>query len=141
MKLVIRAVGKLRDRRIDELCREYLDRVKRHLPVEVVEVDDDAGLRRAVPFGAEIVALDPRGEAWSTEELVRYLDRHMIGGTKALVFLIGGADGLRADTLATARRKLSLSKMVFPHRIARLLLTEQLYRAIAELRGEPYHRG
>jgi 23S rRNA (pseudouridine1915-N3)-methyltransferase len=140
VKLVVRAVGKLRDRRLEELCREYTDRVRRHLPVEIVEVEDDAGLRRPAP-GAEIVALDPRGDAWSTEDLVRYLERHMLAGTKALVFLIGGADGLSAETLATARRKLSLSKMVFPHRIARLVLCEQLYRAIAELRGEPYHRG
>lgn len=139
MKLVIRAVGKLRDRRIEELCREYVDRVRRHLPIEVVEVDDDAGLRKPAP-GAEIVALDQHGEAWSTEDLVRYLERHMLAGTKALVFLIGGADGLSAETLASAKKKLSLSKLVFPHRIARLLLAEQLYRAIAELRGEPYHR-
>jgi 23S rRNA (pseudouridine1915-N3)-methyltransferase len=140
LKLVVRAVGKLRDRRIEDLCREYLDRVRRHLPVEVVEVDDDAGLRKPAP-GAEVVALDPRGEPWSTEDLVRYLERHMVSGTKALVFLIGGAEGLSAETLATARRKLSLSNMVFPHRIARLVLVEQLYRAIAEIRGEPYHRG
>lgn len=141
MKLVIRAVGKLRDRRVEDLCREYGDRVRRHLPMEVVEVSEEPDLRAPIPPGSELVALDARGESWSTEDLASYLERAMNGGHKAVVFLIGGAEGLAPETLARATRKLSLSRMIFPHRLARLILCEQLYRAISQIRGEPYHRG
>lgn len=140
MKIVVRAVGRMRDRRMEELCREYLDRARRHLTVEVQEVDDDKALRTGLPAGAEVVALDPEGESWTTEAFIRYLERHMVSGTRALVFLIGGAEGLSDETRAAARRKWSLSKLTFPHRLARVILCEQIYRALSDLRGEPYNK-
>lgn len=140
MKLSIRAVGKLRDRRMDELCREYLDRARRHLPIEVLEVEDDAALVRQLPAGAEVIALEPGGDSWTTGELTRFLEERMVRGTRALVFLIGGADGLSPETVAKAQRRLSLSPLTLPHRLARVLLCEQLYRCLSTIRGEPYHR-
>jgi 23S rRNA (pseudouridine1915-N3)-methyltransferase len=140
LKLVVRAVGKLRDRRMEELCREYLDRVRRHLPVEVVEVDDERGLGRELPAGAEVIALEPGGEAWTTEALIGFLSDRMLHGCRAVVFLIGGADGLSPATVARAGRRLSLSPLTLPHRLARVLLCEQLYRCVSAIRGEPYNR-
>jgi 23S rRNA (pseudouridine1915-N3)-methyltransferase len=140
VKLIVRAVGKLRDRRLDELCREYLDRVRRHLPVEVVEVDEDAQLASGLPTGAEVIALEPGGDSWSTEQLMRYLSERMVRGTRALVFLIGGAEGLSPATVAKASRRLSLSPLTLPHRLARVLLCEQIYRCVSAIRGEPYHK-
>lgn len=140
MKIIIRAVGKMRDRRMDELCREYLDRARRHVPIEVQEVADEAGLRAPVGTGFEFVALDPTGEAWNTDEFTRYLDKHMVHGTRTLLFLIGGAEGLSDDTRKLAARKVSLSMLTMPHRLARVVLCEQIYRCLSKLRGEPYDK-
>lgn len=130
----------MRDRRLSSLCDEYAERVRRHVPLAIDEVDDDQGLLRGLPLGTETVALEPGGDAWNTVELSRYLERHMVAGTRALAFLIGGADGLGAVTVRQARRRLSLSPLTLPHRLARLVLCEQLYRAISIIRGEPYHK-
>ncbi len=140
MKILIRAVGKMRDRRLAAVCDEYLERARRHLPVEVGEVDNDAGLVRGLPAGTEIVALEPGGDAWTTAEFTAYLDRRMVQGTRALAFLIGGADGLASGTVRQARRRLSLSPLTLPHRLARVILCEQIYRALSLIRGEPYSR-
>lgn len=140
MKLVVRAVGRLRDRRLEELCREYVDRVRRHLPMEVSEVDGDADLLRGLPAGSEIIALEPGGDAWTTAELTAHVTRRMNGGAKAIVFLIGAADGLPRAVVEKADRRLSLSPLTLPHRLARVLLCEQLYRVISKIRGEPYDR-
>ena len=140
MKLVVRAVGKLRDRRMEELCREYLDRVKRHLPVEVAEVEEDAQLCAQLPTGAEVIALEPGGDSWNTDQLMRFISERMLRGTRALVFLIGGAEGLSAATVGRANRRLSLSPLTLPHRLARVILCEQLYRCVSAIRGEPYNK-
>jgi 23S rRNA (pseudouridine1915-N3)-methyltransferase len=140
VKIVIRAVGKLRDRRMEELCREYLDRTRRHLPVEVNEVESDGDLVKQLPAGAEVIALEPGGDTWTTGELVRFLSDRMLHGARAVVFLIGGADGLGPTTVARAGRRLSLSALTLPHRLARVILCEQIYRCVSAIRGEPYNR-
>jgi 23S rRNA (pseudouridine1915-N3)-methyltransferase len=140
VKLVIRAVGRMRDRRLEELCREYLDRTRRHLPVELCEVEDDGGLLAGLPAGSEVVALEPGGDAWTTAQLTAHVEERMNRGQRALVFLIGGADGLSRATVAGAQRRLSLSPLTLPHRLARVLLCEQLYRVVSRIRGAPYDR-
>lgn len=140
MKIVVRAVGKLRDRRMEELCQEYLERVRRHLPVEVAEVDEDEKLCAQLPVGSEIIALEPGGDSWTTDQLMRFISERMVRGTKALVFLIGGAEGLGAATVKRANRRLSLSPLTLPHRLARVLLCEQIYRCVSAIRGEPYNK-
>jgi 23S rRNA (pseudouridine1915-N3)-methyltransferase len=140
VKIVVRAVGKMRDRRLASVCDEYVERVRRHLPMQIDEVDDDAGLLPGLPAGTEIVALEPGGDAWTTAEFTKYLERAMVSGTRALAFLIGGADGLTAATVKLARRRLSLSPLTLPHRLARVLVCEQIYRAVSIIRGEPYNR-
>ena len=140
MKILVRAVGKMRDRRLESVCQEYVDRVRRHLPVAVEEVESDADLLRNLPAGAEVIALEPGGDRWATAEFIRYLEQCMVQGTRALAFLIGGAEGLAPATVKAAHRRLSLSPLTLPHRLARVILCEQIYRAISALRGEPYNR-
>jgi 23S rRNA (pseudouridine1915-N3)-methyltransferase len=140
VKILVRAVGKMRDRRLEELCREYLERARRHLPVELTEVDDDADLLRQLPTGTEIVALEPGGEGWSTAALTNYLLGRMNRGQRAIAFLIGGPDGLSSAAVAQAHVRLSLSPLTLPHRLARVILCEQIYRALSKIRGEPYDR-
>ena len=139
MKIVILAVGKLRDRHVAALCDDYLARARRHLPVEIIDVDDDAALARRWPKDGETIALEPGGVSWTTEELAQQVERRMTHGTRSLTFVGGGADGIPAALVAKAHLRLSLSALTLPHRIARLLLCEQIYRALTIIRGEPYH--
>jgi len=140
VKILIRAVGKMRDRNLSAVCDDYCTRLRRHLPVDVVEVEDDTGLLRGLAEGTTIIALEPGGDAWTTAEFTKYLEKRMVQGTRAIAFLIGGADGLAPATVKRAERRLSLSAMTLPHRLARVLLCEQIYRAISIIRGEPYNR-
>ena len=125
---------------MEELCREYLDRARRHLPIEVRELESEAALLRALPPGAEVVALEPGGQGWDTPAFTDFVARAMNQGTKAIAFLIGGADGLGQKTVAGARHRVSLSPLTLPHRLARVVLCEQIYRALSRIRGEPYDR-
>jgi len=140
VKLLVRAVGKMRDRRLTSLCEEYAERIRRHVPIEIQEVGDDEALLRGLPPATEIIALEPGGDAWTTAEFTKYIEKRMVQGTRALAFLIGGADGLGAATVKRAQRRLSLSPLTLPHRLARVLLCEQIYRAVSIIRGEPYSR-
>jgi 23S rRNA (pseudouridine1915-N3)-methyltransferase len=139
VKLQIIAVGKMRDRHMAALCDEYVLRARRHVPVEIVEVDDDAGMERRLPARGELIALEPGGDAWTTEALAKHLEHQMLHGTQTIAFLIGGALGLPKDVVKRAARRLSLSNLTLPHRLARVVLCEQLYRAMSIIRGEPYH--
>ena len=139
MKLQIIAVGKMRDRHMAALCDDYVQRARRHVPVEIVEVEDDDALARRVPARGELIALEPGGYAWTTAELAKHLEHQMVHGEKTIAFLIGGALGLPKDVVARAARRLSLSNLTLPHRLARVVLCEQLYRAMSIIRGEPYH--
>ncbi|HSZ83564.1 MAG TPA: 23S rRNA (pseudouridine(1915)-N(3))-methyltransferase RlmH [Polyangia bacterium] len=139
MKLVVVAVGKMRDRHMAALCEDYVQRARRHLPVEIVEVEDDDALARRLPTRGELIALEPGGDAWTTDQLAKHVEHQMVHGTQAIVFLIGGALGLPADIVKKASRRLSLSNLTLPHRLARVVLCEQLYRAMSIIRGEPYH--
>lgn len=139
MKIVVLAVGKLRDRQLTALCDDYIARASHHVRVEVVEVDDDKALARRWPTAGETIALEVGGESWSTERFAAYIGDQMLHGGRSITFAIGGADGLPAALVARANRRLSLSAMTLPHRLARLVLVEQIYRALTVVRGEPYH--
>ena len=140
MKVVVLVVGKLRDKHYGALCDDYLARARRHLPIDVVEVDDDAALARRWPADGEVIALEPGGESWTTDRFAKQLEQRMTYGTRALTFVIGGAEGLPAALVARAKSRLSLSPLTLPHRLARLVLLEQIYRALSIIRDEPYSR-
>jgi 23S rRNA (pseudouridine1915-N3)-methyltransferase len=86
------------------------------------------------------VALDQRGETLSSEDFAKLIARERDGGAAQLVFLIGGPDGLTERARAAAGRRLSFGPMVWPHVLARVMLAEQVYRAVSILAGLPYHR-
>ena len=140
MKVLVRAVGKMRDRRLESVCQEYVERARRHLPVVIEEVESDPDLLRNLPAGTEVVALEPGGDCWTTAEFIKYLEQRMVQGARAIVFLIGGSDGLAPATVKAAKKRLSLSPLTLPHRLARVILCEQIYRALSALRGEPYNK-
>jgi 23S rRNA (pseudouridine1915-N3)-methyltransferase len=87
------------------------------------------------------VALDEGGRLITSETLADWIDDQMVGGVRYVSFLIGGAHGLDDDVREDASWSLSLSPMTLPHQLARVVLLEQLYRAMTIIRGEPYHKG
>jgi 23S rRNA (pseudouridine1915-N3)-methyltransferase len=139
LKIQVLAVGKMRDRHMAALCDDYLKRARRHVPVEVVEVVDDDALARRLPARAEVIALEPGGDSWTTAALAKHLEHQMLHGVQTVSFVIGGALGLPREIVKKASRRLSLSNLTLPHRLARVVLCEQLYRAMSIIRGEPYH--
>lgn len=96
-------------------------------------------LLQAVPAGARIVALDVRGQSWSTEDLAARMMRWMQDG-RDLALMIGGPDGLSDACLERAELRWSLSPLTLPHALVRVIVAEQLYRAWTVCRGHPYHR-
>ncbi len=96
-------------------------------------------LLKAIPGGARVVALDPRGRSLSTEALAGKLDGWLQEG-RDVAFLVGGPEGLSAECLARSDERWSLSALTFPHMLVRVILAEQLYRAWTILRNHPYHR-
>lgn len=142
MKLTVLAVGKLREAWVAEGCEEYAKRMRGKLPLEIVEVRDTAELekRLAKSTRAQVWALDERGKQLSSDELAQALKKAMDHGEAGLTFLIGGADGLPPELVKRANFHWSLGRLTLPHRLARLVLIEQLYRALSIVRGEPYHR-
>lgn len=156
LRVRIAAVGRLAARAPEAtLIQDYLGRFAqtgRALglgPAEVTEVEDRKGggksaeaalLSRQIPEGAAVIALDERGRLLSSPDLAAALARFRDDGRPDAVFLIGGADGLDPALRDRADLTLSFGAMVWPHMLARVMLSEQLYRAATILAGSPYHR-
>ncbi|WP_422049252.1 23S rRNA (pseudouridine(1915)-N(3))-methyltransferase RlmH [Shimia sp.] len=155
LKVHICAVGRLRSGPERDLLDDYLtrfDRTGRVLglgPATVHEVEDRKGggmsteaglLEGVIPKGAVICALDERGKLMSSPDFANMLGGWRDNGRSDLAFVIGGADGIDPALRARADAKLSFGKMVWPHMLARVMLSEQLYRAASILAGAPYHR-
>jgi 23S rRNA (pseudouridine1915-N3)-methyltransferase len=160
MRLLIAAVGKLKQGPESELFAHYLGRAeaagrKLHLsPVSCVEVaesraatagarmkEESQSLRGKIPASHKLIALDPEGKGISSEDFAKLLAAHRDQGSEGLAFLIGGADGLAKEAVDKAVKVVSLGPMTLPHGLARIVLAEQIYRAATILQGHPYHRG
>jgi 23S rRNA (pseudouridine1915-N3)-methyltransferase len=110
------------------------------LPLERRRADEALRLLRSVPDGAVMIALDERGAQLDTLAFARRLAGWREQGRSEIAFLIGGPDGLGAPVLERAALVLALGPMTWPHRLVRVMLAEQLYRAQTILAGHPYHR-
>lgn len=137
MKLRILAVGKLKDTALEALVAEWTKRSRSFLPVELLHVRDMAALRaKAV---TPRIVLDERGTQPSSTELAGWLRSYRDRSVRQLDFLVGDAHGFEDADRSGADRVLSLSRLTLPHRLAQVLLVEQLYRAGTILAGHPYH--
>jgi 23S rRNA (pseudouridine1915-N3)-methyltransferase len=135
---------------------EYRKRLSHDFPLDLVEIplgargkgrdgaraiaDEGAAVLAALSKDIHVVALDGRGKPWSSEQLSHELARWRMGG-RDLAILIGGPDGHAADVLARADQRWSLGPLTLPHMLVRLVVAEQLYRAVSIIAGHPYHRG
>jgi 23S rRNA (pseudouridine1915-N3)-methyltransferase len=116
------------------------ERAHKGLDEEQIRQSESQRLLERVPAGADIIALTRDGKGWSSNDMARYFDDLAMSGRNGAAFVIGGALGLSEDLIRKANRQLSLSTMTLTHEMARLLLTEQIYRAGTIVRGEPYHK-
>ncbi|QNM96946.1 23S rRNA (pseudouridine(1915)-N(3))-methyltransferase RlmH [Chitinimonas koreensis] len=154
MKLHIIAVGHKMPDWVEAGFREYVKRMPREATIELTELKPGqrAGssverameterdrILAALPAGCRKVILDERGAAWTTMKLAERLRGWQQDG-RDVAFVIGGADGLHADVKKQADDLLQLSALTLPHGMVRVLLAEQLYRAVAINQGHPYHR-
>jgi 23S rRNA (pseudouridine1915-N3)-methyltransferase len=140
MRLVIVVAGRLKEREWRLLADEYLGRIRRYVKCDEIEVKSAKDLAAAVPEGALLVALEVEGDALTSTELSRRVERWGSTGKGVVAFIIGDADGIPKGLSKSASARISLSKLTLPHRLARVLLLEQLYRSLSILRGEPYAR-
>lgn len=146
------AIGRLRDAPSRAMFDAYAARLnwpltvreielKRVLPPDDAKAEEACLLLEAAGPEAVLVALDERGQDWTSAELARRIGRWRDDGAAELVFAIGGADGHGASLIERAAAKVAFGRMTWPHRLARVMLVEQLYRAQQILAGHPYHRG
>jgi 23S rRNA (pseudouridine1915-N3)-methyltransferase len=140
MRLLILAVGKLRDAWVAQGCAEYMTRLRPRLPVEIIEVKSDALLTARLPPRYLRWVLDERGVQPTSRELAGKLAQSFTSGLPGIALCIGGPDGHDEELRRRADYLLGLSRLTLPHRLARLVALEQLYRAVSILDGTPYHR-
>jgi 23S rRNA (pseudouridine1915-N3)-methyltransferase len=140
VKLAVVAVGKIREREVRAVADDYKKRIQRYVRCDEIEVATDAALERALPRDATVVALDPGGDALTSTAFAKKLEGWGRRGKGDVAFVIGGAEGIPDTLLRSAQARLSLSSLTLPHRLARVVLFEQIYRAFTILRGEPYAR-
>ena len=155
MRIRIIAVGTKMPGWVEQGYAEYAKRLPRDCAVELVELPlaqrgkntdiaramekEGEDMLAAIGKGEQVIALDVKGKAWSTEQLAEQMaDWRMSGNNYCL--LIGGPDGLAPQCLAQAHMRWSLSALTLPHPLVRILVIEQLYRTCSILQNHPYHK-
>ncbi len=144
MRVVFVAVGKVKERGLRDVLDDYYGRVRRYAKLEEIELKDASAdvlrerFARAIDPRGRTLALEVDGKALSSRQLADVVGECELTSVPTVTFLIGGAYGLPAEVSRAAHQRLSLSAMTLPHRLARVLLAEQVYRAFTILRGEPY---
>ncbi|MBK6958515.1 MAG: 23S rRNA (pseudouridine(1915)-N(3))-methyltransferase RlmH [Nitrosomonas sp.] len=155
MKFFILAVGNKMPDWVRAGYFEYIKRLPREITVNLIEIKpekrvsgkqtgqlllaESQRIRAVLPPDCHIVVLDEGGQQWATVKFANVIKEWAIEGD-SVAFVIGGADGLHVDIKHTASEMLALSKLTLPHGLVRVLLAEQLYRAISIIKNHPYHR-
>jgi len=121
------------------MAADFVKRISRYCKCEMREIAPERDDFRERHAAATRILCDPRGKAVDSAEFVNLVDRHEAEG-RDMVFVVGGHDGLPERWKRAGDLLLSLSPMTFPHELARVMLAEQIYRALATLRGHPYPR-
>jgi 23S rRNA (pseudouridine1915-N3)-methyltransferase len=148
MKITIASItGRARSEHFDPLVAEYVTRTSAYAPTDIAVFRtseaffDTLKRNRLLTAASTLVLLDAQGRQLSSEELSRWLRRQRDEGRQRIIFAIGPADGWSDEERAQAGLLLSLGPMTLPHELARVVLSEQVYRAFTILAGHPYHTG
>ncbi|HHW02360.1 MAG TPA: 23S rRNA (pseudouridine(1915)-N(3))-methyltransferase RlmH [Thermoanaerobacterales bacterium] len=159
MNIVILAVGKLKEKYLQDGIKEYKKRLKPFCHLDIIEVAEekvpetlsDAEKQRVLKKEGErilekltpssfVIPLCVEGERYSSKQMAQKMSDLMVSGISHITFVIGGTLGLSDEVKARGHLKLSFSTFTFPHQLMRLIFVEQLYRWFKIIRGEPYHR-
>ena len=159
MNITIVAVGKLKEKYLQQGIQEYMKRLSTYAKVQIVEVPDEKAPETLSDKDAErvkaregerilakispeayVITLEINGKMLTSEQLAGKMDELALYGKSKFVFVIGGSLGLSEAVMKRSNFALSFSKMTFPHQLMRLVLLEQVYRAWRINRGEPYHK-
>lgn len=153
MKLRVVWIGKTRSRELSALIDDFLERLRRFVPAEITEIRDprtgndkrqlaaeEERLLAALDSDDRVVVLDAGGQAWSSQQLAQFVGKHLGSDPRRLTFVIGGYGGTTEKVKARAERKWSLSPLTFTHEMTRLIVVEQLYRAMCILKNHPYSK-
>lgn len=155
MKIIFWSVGKAHDSYVKEGIEIFTRRISHYFPVEwklfptaknaenlspeEIKKAEGISILNALQSNDVLVALDENGKQWDSVELANFIQQKANESSRNLIFLIGGAYGLDENVLKRCHFKWSLSKLVFPHQLVRLILAEQIYRGCTILRNEKYH--
>lgn len=159
MNINVIAVGKVKEKYIEEGIKEFSKRLSRYCNLRIIQVDDEKapenlsykemdavkekeGLKilSKIPQNSFVISLEIQGKIISSEELSKKMEDIMISGINDITFIIGGSLGLSKEVSSRSDYKLSFSKMTFPHQLMRLILLEQVYRGWRIMKNEPYHK-
>jgi 23S rRNA (pseudouridine1915-N3)-methyltransferase len=157
MRIKFLWVGKTKNASVKSLVSDYLERIRHLVPCEIVEARDlskrrslpaaelvqEEGkeLAKALPESGRLIALDETGAQFTSQGFARWLESEQNTGARTLTFVIGGPEGLSPMISKRAHLILSMGKMTWTHEMCRVLLLEQVYRALCIMRNIPYHRG
>ena len=147
--IFIVCVGNLKEKYLSEACNEYLKRINRYEKIEIVELKESLLTPYNVALKAEaneiskylkgyVIKMAIKGKQLSSEELASKLENVKLSGNSDITFVIGSSHGL--DESVKSNFDLSISKMTFPHQLTRVILLEQVYRALSILNHSPYHK-
>jgi 23S rRNA (pseudouridine1915-N3)-methyltransferase len=151
MKVRVISVGSLTTPGIKTLCDDFASRLNHYTTLEMIEVKEAKGtpdevlaaeavsIARHIPESAVVMVLALEGTMMTSLQLAQMIESHQTYGSKTIVFVIGGSDGLD-HSIKQRGQLLSVSLMTFPHQLMRGMLLEQLYRAFKILRHEVYHK-
>lgn len=159
MNIRIIAVGKIKEKYIQEGIKEFEKRLSRYCTLSIIEVNDEKApeslsdkemeivkekegerILSKIPQNSFIISLEIVGKQLSSDDLSKKMEKLMVSGINDITFIIGGSLGLSKEVLSRSHFKLSFSKMTFPHQLMRLILLEQIYRGFRIMKGEPYHK-
>ncbi len=145
IRINIVAVGRMKDSYFEEAVAEYVKRASRFCAVRVIEVADGKspekeGEEILQKLSGCVIACDVKGELISSEDLAAMIQKKSNIGKSELTFVIGGSEGLSDEVKKRAEEKISFGRVTYPHRLMRVILCEQIYRAFTIISGTPYHK-
>ena len=146
MKLLIIAVGKISSSAPEnKIIQEYLKRILWKVEIRELEPENNSKktaekILKAIPKGFRAILLDKDGRNYSSEEFATYLNNLGNAGASSIAFLIGGAEGFHKNIYTSIKDSISFGKMTYAHKLARIILVEQIYRAWAISNNHPYHK-
>ncbi|MDD3569559.1 MAG: 23S rRNA (pseudouridine(1915)-N(3))-methyltransferase RlmH [Lachnospiraceae bacterium] len=159
MKISVICVGRLKEKYWTDAVAEYTKRLSKYVKLEITELPDEKApesmsaaqeeqvktkegqrILKAIKEDAFVITLEVQGKQISSEELAQLVDTKATGGVSHIAFVIGGSLGLSDEVISRAGYHLSFSKMTFPHQMMRVVLLEQIYRAVKINKNEPYHK-